>query len=293
MELNIYEVGPRDGLQNSSFRLSSEEKISMVSQLHNAGLKNIEVTSFVHPKMVPHLADAEKVFEGTKHLGKLDALIPNRKGFERAKKVGVENFNVFFSQSNEFNLRNLGKNLDKVYPEFVDMLEDVDKANVRAYISCAFGCPFEGVPKEHKLKEAIEMATELADTVVLCDTVGMAHPTKIKQTLELTRGIDAEVALHLHKRKNSGMDILANVESALDWGVNNFDASIGGLGGCQFIPYSGNNLSTNNLISWADDNNYETGIELNDLMEITNWVWKKEILTRRDIMIQEVVEAMI
>lgn len=293
MELNIYEVGPRDGLQNSSFRLSSEEKISMVSQLHKAGLKNIEVTSFVHPRMVPHLADAEAVFEGTKHLGKLDALIPNRKGFERAKKVGVENFNVFFSQSNEFNRRNLGKNLDRVYPEFVDMLEDVDKANVRAYISCAFGCPFEGAPKEHKLKEAIEMATELADTVVLCDTIGEGHPTKIKRTLELTRGIDAEVALHLHHRKDKNTNIFANVAAALDWGVNNFDASIGGLGGCQFIPYSGNNLSTNELINWADNNGYETGIELNDLIEINNWILKKEVLTRPDRMIHEVVEAMI
>jgi hydroxymethylglutaryl-CoA lyase len=276
MDLNIYEVGPRDGLQNSKFSLTTEEKTRMVDELYHAGLKNIEIASFVNPKKVPNMADAEEIFESTRHLGDFDVLIPNSRGLDRAKAVGAKKFNVFFSHSDEFNMRNLGKGLEDVFAEQKYMLEDENKENIRAYLSCAFGCPIQGSPKEHKLLDAIKKADEIAGTVVLCDTIGAAHPTKMLQTLQLTKGIEAEVALHLHERKIGGNPIFGNVGAAVAWGVTNFDASIAGLGGCPFIPNSGSNLSTNALIHWANNRGYETGIELNDLLSVTSWLLNKK-----------------
>lgn len=232
----------------------------------------MEIGSFVHPKYVPSMADSADVFLQTRDLGDFDVLIPNQKGFDNAQNVGVKNFNVFFSPSKEFNRRNLNRSLEEKFHELDNMLVDVDRNNVRAYISCAFGCPFEGKPKEHELKNAILKADYLAETVVLCDTIGVAHPTHMLHTLELTRGIDANVALHLHENKNSYRDIFQNVKVALDWGVNIFDSSINGLGGCPFIPGSGGNLSTNQLINWSHDNGYETGIDTKELSYVTQLV---------------------
>ena len=247
----------------------------MVESLYNGGLTDIEVTSFVHPKYVPHMADAEQVFIGTKHLADFGVLVPNQRGFDRAKEVGAEKFNVFFSSSNEFNQRNLGKNFEQVYPDLLTMLEDIDTKNVRAYISCAFGCPFEGMPKDHELKEIMVKADAIADTIVLCDTIGTAHPLRMVHTLDMTRTLDAEVALHLHERDDAHANILSNVHTAADWGGTKFDASIAGLGGCPFIPGSGSNLSTNKLINWGYDNGYDTGVELSELSEITHWLSDK------------------
>ena len=275
VDIEIYEVGPRDGLQNSEFFLSAEEKIRMINQLYYGGLKDIEVASFVHPKRVPQMADAEEVFEGTKHLANFGALIPNKRGYDRAKAIGVSRFNVFFSPSDEFNMRNLGRPLNEAFPEIELMLEEEKRDNVRAYISCAFGCPFTGVISDYNLLKTFEKASKIANEVVLCDTIGSAFPTKLLQTLELTRNFDFDVSLHLHEKKNYGNDIFSNVQSAVDWGITKFDASIAGLGGCPFIPESGNNLSTNQLIHWANNHGYETGIELEDLWTVTEWINNK------------------
>lgn len=272
MDIEIYEVGPRDGIQNSSFPISTNQKIHMISELYKAGLTNMEITSFVNPKYVPKMADAKEVFNSTKHLGDLDVLIPNQRGFDNAKELGAKNFNVFFSPSKEFNRRNLNRTLEEKFTELDSMLVDIDRKNVRAYVSCAFGCPFEGKPTEDSLRDAMLKADYLADTIVLCDTIGVAHPTQILQTLEMTKKLDANIALHLHENKKTKNDIFSNIKVAAEWGVGIFDSSINGLGGCPFIPNSGGNLSTNQLIHWAHNNGYETGIELNNLEYITSYV---------------------
>lgn len=274
-DIEIYEVGPRDGLQNSKFVLDTREKVRMINELYHGGLKDIEVASFVHPKMVPHMADAESVFSETRNLANFAALVPNKRGYDRAKAVGVSRFNVYFSPSDEFNRINLGRPLNEAFPEIKTMLEEEKRENVRAYVSCAFGCPLTGGISEHKLVESFKMASEIANEIVLCDTIGSAFPTKLLQTLELTRNFDFDVSLHLHEKKKFGNDIFSNVQAAVDWGITKFDASIAGLGGCPFIPESGNNLSTNQLIHWANNNGYETGIELEDLWAVTDWISKK------------------
>ena len=273
--ITIYEVGPRDGLQNCSFELSTDEKVNMIETLHGAGLTNIEITSFVHPKWVPNLADAENVVKRTKHLGEFAVLVPNAKGINRAKDSGAAKFNVCFSPSSEFNVRNWGKQLDELYVDYVKMLDGVEKGNIRVYVSCAFGCPFEGLPNEYELRRVLEMADNLGDTIVLCDTVGECYPSKLLQTLELTRGLNAEIALHLHEGAN---DMFRNVEAAIEWGVTTFDASIAGLGGCPFMPNSKSNLSTNKLIEWANSRGYKTGVDLSGLSELTDWLKHKVVI---------------
>jgi|TARA_R100000479_G_C6376128_1_gene199083 hydroxymethylglutaryl-CoA lyase len=275
-DINIYEVGPRDGLQNAKFEITTKEKIFMVEELKKANLNKIEVTSFVNPKLVPNMADAEEVFTSTKHLGDFDVLVPNEKGLVRAKNAGATNYNIFFSQSEEFNFRNLRKTLPEIKNSYRNMLEDIDRKNVRAYISCLFGCPFEGKPLDSQIMEVLEIAEEFSDNIVLCDTIGAAHPTQIKTTLELTKRVDSNIALHLHNRTKFSGKALTNVKAAYEWGITEFDSSIGGLGGCPFIPKSGSNLSTNQLIAWANNNNIETGVELENLSKITNFVENKK-----------------
>jgi len=272
VDLSIYEVSPRDGLQNSSFDMTKEEKVFLIESLYDAGLKNMEIASFVNPKYVPKMADSEEVFTATKYLDDFGVLIPNQRGFDRATKVGAKKINVFFSVSEEFNKRNLNMGLQDKFEELDEMLIDVDRKDVRAYISCAFGCPFEGKPKEHALKDVMLKADYLAETVVLCDTIGVAHPTQMVQTLELSRGLDADIALHLHENSNLQRNIFDNVKVAAEWGVNMFDSSVNALGGCPFIPNSGSNLSTNQFIAWANNNNYETGIELENLGDVTQFL---------------------
>ena len=121
-DIEIYEVGPRDGLQNSKFSLDTSEKVKMINELYRGGLEDIEVASFVHPKMVPHMSDAEDVFSQTKDLANFAALVPNQRGYDRAKAVGVSRFNVYFSPSDEFNMRNLGRTLNEAFPEIKNML---------------------------------------------------------------------------------------------------------------------------------------------------------------------------
>ena len=263
-DISIYEVGPRDGLQNIQEDTPTTDKIDLINRLHRAGLQDIEITSFVHPKLVPNMADAEAVFTATKDIGDFSVLVPNQKGFDRAKAVGAEKLNVFFSASEMFNQANLGKKMDDIVAELDSMLQETDSKNVRAYISCSFGAPNEKV-NEYKLLEAMQAAQHMADTVVLCDTIGVAHPSLIRRTLELSTHIDSEIALHLHHKINKKDNMFPNIKAALDWGVTQFDASIGGLGGCPFIPESGSNLSTNDLVRFLHKNDYDTGLDISEL----------------------------
>ncbi len=275
-DVNLYEVGPRDGLQNIEEFTPTNEKIDLIHRLYDVGLKQMEITSFVHPKYVPNMADAEEVFQATRSINNFAVLVPNQKGMDRAEAVGAEKFNVFFSASEMFNQANLGKNMHDIVAELDFMLKETDPNNVRAYISCAFGAPNESV-NERKILEAMQAAQHMGDTVVLCDTVGKAHPSIIYRTLELSRHIDADIALHLHHRKDKRDNMFANIQTALEWGITEFDTSIGGLGGCPFIHGSGSNLSTNDMVRFLDKMGYETGLDIAELNEIAK-IYSKPLL---------------
>lgn len=207
----------------------------------------MEIGSFVHPKRVPTMADSDLLFKDFD----FDALVPNTRGLERAIAAGCKNINLFFSPSETFNERNLGKTRIEIIQEYESMLEKfaISKDSVRIYISCAFGCPFEGEISTTLLELCITDALRLGSTIVMCDTVGFAEPENVYEIATLALGFTPDVSMHFHQGKNT--PILTNVQVAYDVGITQFDCSIGGLGGCPFIPGAGGNLATEAIIEWA------------------------------------------
>ena len=260
--INIYEVGPRDGLQNLEHIVPTEIKLLLIDTLQQAGLQNIEVTSFAHPKLLPQMADAEKVFQGQG-----SALIMNSKGMQRALDAGVTHFNIVYSPSEEFNRRNLGCDLNTAIARYMKMLEGFPKNNVRVYISCFFGCPYEGTISESKLERAITTAKLFGNTVVLCDTVGVANISDIESAAAMALRHNIKVALHLHHKEDRLMHALSLVRTAIDNGISEFDSSIGGLGGCPFIEKNLGNLPTESLVVWANAHGIDCGLTWNNLSD--------------------------
>ena len=272
-DFTVYEVGPRDGLQNASFSVNTQEKIELIRSLANAGLTNMEVGSFVHPQIVPSMADSAAVFEEVADYGDFSVLIPNEKGLDRALSVGVENFNIFFSPSEAFNLRNLGRTRQKAMREYLQMLERIPDSKVRVYLSVIFGCPFEGKIPDDVIYDSILEASLLGDTVVLCDTIGQATKNDIQKICEYVDDFKADFALHLHHKPNEEERALALVEEAIAGGITEIDASIGGMGGCPFIPGSSGNIATEKLLNIPG---YDCGIDSDSLFPALEWVNKRK-----------------
>ena len=247
--ISIFEVGPRDGIQNLKHEIKSAEKIELVRLLEDAGLTDIEVTSFVHPKRVPNMADAEEVFTAVRlnssYSVKHSVLVPNKRGIDRAKAVGATNFNIFFSPNSDFNRENYGLTLEQIIAGYEEALEGVPTSDVRVYVSMAFGGCIE------ELYDAIETGLRFGDKIVLCDTEGDATPFDIALALDIAHDLTRNIAMHLHV----GRHLWTNIDTAYLHGVREFDASIGGLGGCPFVPKSGANLATEDLVQWAEERN--------------------------------------
>jgi hydroxymethylglutaryl-CoA lyase len=253
--VHIFEVGPRDGLQGLEHVVNTADKIELVALLREAGLKQIEVTSFVHPKRVPNMADAEAVYTGvcmdsSNSVG-LSVLIPNKRGIDRAKAVGATNFNIFFSPNDDFNRENYGLSLKNILKGYVEALEGIDPKLVRVYISMAFGGCMD------ELSSAVKSGLTFGDKIVLCDTEGDATPFDIALGIDVVYDLTRNIGLHLHRGKH----LMANVETAYLHGVREFDSSIGGLGGCPFMPKSGANLATEELVAWCVKMNIPCGVE--------------------------------
>ena len=260
-DFSIYEVGPRDGLQNLPHTISIDDRIEMIHLLAGAGLHDIEAGSFVNPKRVPAMADTAEVFRQCADIdANLAALVPNERGMKDAREVGVERFNIFFSADEKFNERNLGCSRDEAVAAYADMLHGVPSSQVRVYISLAFSSPLADMP------DTIADANALGSTVVLCDTDGRASPDSIRQVTGLSYG---NTALHLHYGAVRER-MFHNLTVAYEMGVREFDASIAGLGGCPFVPGSRGNLGTGELISWAENEGLDCGVTLDDIKEAEN-----------------------
>ena len=272
----MYEVGPRDGLQNASFTVSTQEKIDLIHLLADAGLKHMEVGSFVNPKMVPSMADTAEVFEEVADRGDFSVLVPNEKGLNLALNAGVENFNIFFSPSDSFNLRNLNRTRTEVMKEYLRMLKKIPDSKVRVYLSVLFGCPLEGKIPDGVIYDTMLEASLLGDTVVLCDTIGKATEDDIKKVCGYAEDFKSDFALHIHHRPEEERYALKLVETAIAGGITEIDASIGGLGGCPFIPGSSGNVATEKLLNLPG---LDCGLDLDALQPAISWVnhRKKEI----------------
>ena len=273
MKVSIYEVGPRDGLQALKEIVPTATKKQLIASLYAAGLHSIEEVSFAHPRLVPQMADAEKVFD------RGSALVMNKRGFDRAVSAGVKKFNIVFSPCETFNMNNMGKTRSEIVLMYKTFMDKVPKKNVRVYISMAFGSPASGQPSVGTLISCIRDAKMFGDTVVFADTVGAATRKEVTELAELAKNEGMRAALHLHHNGNESR-AMELVRAALLNGIHEIDSSIGGLGGCPFAENSGANLSTETLVASLHAWGFETGVDekaLSEASRIAEQIKLKEI----------------
>ena len=270
-KVDVYEVGPRDGLQNELRTLPTRDKARLIEALIAAGEKRIEVTSFVSPKWIPQLADAEELLRlvGRREGVTFSALVPNLKGLTRAKEAGLEEAAVFISASEAHSKKNINKSIAEAVAEAQQTTEAALKAGlrVRGYLSTVWGCPYEG---EVAVARVVEISRALLDAGIyqlsLGDTIGVGTPRQTDTLLNaLLEHVPVEkLALHLHDTRGTA---LANALVGLQLGVTTFDASIGGLGGCPYAPGAAGNLATEDLVYMLHGMGVRTGIQLDKLVE--------------------------
>jgi hydroxymethylglutaryl-CoA lyase len=260
----IYEVAPRDGLQNEAAPIPTDQKIAFINRLSEAGLPAIEVTAFARPDRIPQLADAEDVLAGiTRRPGtRYSALVPNLKGFDRAGTAGLTEVAVLAAASETFSRRNVNQDIEGALAGCAAIARAAATAGVRlrAYLSTAFGCPFEGDVPEDRVIQLTRRLIELgAFEVAVSDTIGVAHPGQVRRLLDrLVRDVEPDrLALHFHDTR--GMAV-ANVLAALDYGIRTFDGSAGGLGGCPFAPGASGNVATEELVYLLNGLGHSTGL---------------------------------
>jgi hydroxymethylglutaryl-CoA lyase len=269
--VTLYEVGPRDGLQNESANLTLAAKLRLVGALAEAGLSRIELGSFVRPDWIPQLADTDEVARRAvrKPGVRYAALVPNRTGLERAIAAGMAEVAVFMSSSETHNLKNTNKAVAQSLALFEGIVPLAKKQGlfVRAYLSTVWGCPYEGkVAPRRSLEIARQLQAIGCDELSLGDTIGVGNPRQTREILELfLRDFPpAMLALHLHDTHGTA---LANCLTALEMGITIFDTSIGGMGGCPYAPGAAGNLATEDLASMLADMGIATGVDLGKLIE--------------------------
>ncbi len=282
--VRLVEVGPRDGLQNEAAPIPTDVKVRFVRGLAEAGLRDVEVTSFVHPKAVPQLADARDVLEALDAPAaraaeaqggpRYSALVPNAKGLERAIASGVGRIAVFTAASDAFTQRNIRMTVEESLATFRPVVAEALAAGltVRGYVSTAFVCPYAGeVPEDRVRAVSAALAGMGCDEVAVSDTIGAAAPRDVDRVLAaVSRDVPTErIALHLHDTYGTA---LANVQAGWDAGVRTFDASAGGLGGCPYAPGAAGNLATEDLVYFLERQGVATGVDLDALFRASSLV---------------------
>jgi isopropylmalate/homocitrate/citramalate synthase len=275
--VEIVEVGPRDGLQSESQVLPTPAKVEFVRRLARTGLARIEVASFVNPKRVPQMADAEAVLAALaeeRPTARYIGLVLNRKGFERARAAGCAEVGMAIAASESFSQRNQGCSVDEGVEAWLEIARAARSAGIRAQItiSTAFGCPFEGEVPPARVRELAErLAAGEPDEIAVADTIGVAVPTQVNELVGLLRASLPRVKLraHFHNTRNTG---LANACAAIEAGVRALDASCGGIGGCPFAPAATGNIPTEDLIYMLHRMGIRTGVDLPALLETSRWL---------------------
>jgi isopropylmalate/homocitrate/citramalate synthase len=274
--ITIVEVGPRDGLQNESVVVDTDDKVRFVDALSATGAPVIEVSAFVNPARVQQMTDASELFARIQRVPgvRYSALVPNLRGLDRAAAAGVHEVGIFAAASESFSRANINQGIDESFAAYAVVCARARAAGmrVRGYLSTAFGCPFEGhVPPER----VVDLASRLVDMgvfeVAISDTIGVAHPGQVASLLEVLTprlGVD-RIALHFHDTRGTA---LANVLTALSIGVTTFDASAGGLGGCPYAPGASGNLATEDLVYMLDGLGVDTGVSLEKLLAASTFI---------------------
>jgi len=265
--VRVYEVGPRDGLQNESTILSIEEKATFIGLLGDAGLREIEATSFVSPRAIPQLADADALLAGLDRRPgvRYPVLVPNVRGLARAEAAGADSLAVFTAATDAFTQANIGMSIAESVAAFAPVLERAADLGwwKRGYVSTAFGCPFDGrVDPRRAVEVALRLLDLGVDEVCFGDTIGVGVPGQVAELtgLAMDAGIALDrIAFHFHDTRGTA---LANVSAGLDAGVRCFDSSTGGTGGCPYAPGAAGNLATEDLVYFLDASGWDHGVSL-------------------------------
>jgi hydroxymethylglutaryl-CoA lyase len=277
-QLTIMEVSPRDGLQNEDVLLNTEQKLVLIDHALAAGCKRIEVTSFVHPKRVPQMADAEAVCAGLPQRGDVTytGLILNQRGYDRLRATErLNEAGLVVPASDTFGERNQGLNVADALAMATRIIRHgaLTGFRVQVTIAVAFGCPFEGeVPLQRVVQIAQELAAAAPVEIALADTIGVAVPAQVATAFTALRdalGPDMPLRAHFHDTRNTG---IANAYAAWQAGVDTLDASIGGIGGCPFAPNASGNIATEDLVYMLDRSGVEHGVALDKLLEGAAWL---------------------
>lgn len=275
--VTVYEVGPRDGLQNEPETLPTEVKVGFIDRLTDAGLPAIEVGSFVSPRAIPQLAGTEEVFRRIHRSSgvRYPALVPNLKGLERAIAAGVSEIAVFTAASETFNRHNINAGVDESIERFRPVVARAreEKLRVRGYVSTAFFCPYEGEVSPEAVREVVHKLLDLpVDEISIGDTIGAATPGDVYDVIEALHesGVTRQVlALHFHDTRGTA---LANVYAGLECGIATYDSSAGGLGGCPYAPGASGNLATEDLLYMLEGLGIATGVTLSGVVEASRFL---------------------
>jgi hydroxymethylglutaryl-CoA lyase len=270
-EVTVFEVGPRDGLQNESKHIETADKVALIEAIAQAGLKQIEVTSFVSPKWIPQLADGAQVISSLSLPAdvSISALVPNLKGYEAAKASGLKQINLFLSASEAHSKKNINKSVAEAISTMKEVADVAlqDGMRLRCYVSTVFACPYEGPVSINSVLKVVEGLVSMGvHEISLGDTIGAANPLQVKQVLDALKGLVSfeRLALHFHDTRGTA---LANVVAGIESGVTIFDSSLGGLGGCPYAPGASGNLATEDLVYMLHGMGIKTGIDLPALVE--------------------------
>ncbi len=275
--VRVYEVGPRDGLQNEATPIPTVTKARFIDLLGEAGLREIEATSFVAPRAIPQLADAEALLAGlTRQPGvRYPVLVPNERGMDRAAAAGVDAIAVFTAASDAFTRANIGMSIDESLAAFAPVLMRAAELGWwrRGYVSTAFGCPYTGwVEPARAIDVALRLLDLGVDEVCFGDTIGVGVPGRVATLtgLAVAAGIPLErIAYHFHDTRGTA---LANVAAGLDAGVRCFDSAAGGTGGCPYAPGAAGNLATEDLVYFLDASGWESGVSLEGILVAARFV---------------------
>jgi len=263
--ISIREVAPRDGLQNEE-PIPTDHKIRLIDALSGTGVRRIEAVSFVHPKAIPQMADADEVWARAWHNPdvRYSALIPNTRGAQRALAAGFGEIEVVVSASDTHNRRNLNRSTEESLDDITGLIPLIHAAGAKleVIVATSFGCPFEGDIDPKRVAAIVErVRADGADRIAFGDTTGMATPRRVRDLLSEVR----PDLLHFHNTRGTG---LANVLTALELGITEFDASVGGIGGCPYAPGASGNIATEELVHMLEDMGISTGIDLAELITV-------------------------
>ena len=275
-QITIVEVGPRDGLQSEPEILPTDSKVAFIEKAIDAGIRRLEVASFVHPKKVPQMADAEDLIarlpqrDDVSYIG----LIMNERGLDRALSTSIGEIGMVVVASDTYNRKNQGVGTDESVAAWRSIAKRAQDNGLRAnvMISSAFGCPYEG---EVKLERVVELAKQVIEAepaeLGIADSIGVAVPSQVSELLGAVRDVIGDLPLrcHFHNTRNTG---LANAQAAVEAGVTYLDASIGGIGGCPFAPAATGNIPTDDLLYMLERSGVETGVSLEKIIDISRWL---------------------